>query len=604
MKRISILPLLFLSFYVLGQESKYVPKIIKSDYQHAVLLDDSALNAKIDRVTNESFDDARSVRLKQISFGVFVTIGLLARLQTEAELALVLSHEFSHYIKEHNLKKVAIEAKFNYDLGPYSIMNGDLDEHTVHKFSKSLEKEADELGMQLFLNCGYNPQAYVGVFDALGRSILPTYKSFEMDWKIPFCNVDLPLDWLPSNVDFSQEEVESEDSDKATHPNLLKRRESLLSIISEREVKDGRDYINIEPQEFSEIRKNAEYTLGSLYLNDLQFYSAYCQNSYLASKYNTHQSKVNVLKSLIGICIARREYVSMSHTGYFSEYEDPRRVKDMFQKMSYTSVSSSTLLSALSLYESDPTNTEYRNGVYTILDVLSRKKRGATLPKSKNLQDRMSTPSIQITKGSLDKVFTESEKKTVHTVKNFFNDPENKSLSLEEKLKKLKKLDLNETEPVLEPNDSMLSLLQTAWNGFDTAIINSVLAEYNSSRNIASNFNPATNLGERYNARYIAYMGLMNYRTLQRKRGENESVYGKLFLFLGAPLAAPQWLSSDILHHYEYQYFSLIYDTKTMKFIALDVDTYKLGLGNEFDESIFLKYNIYNFKQNISSEAK
>ena len=122
--------------------------------------------------------------------------------------------------------------------------------------------------------------------------------------------------------------------------------------------------------------------------------------------------------------------------------------------------------------------------------------------------------------------------------------------------------------------------------------------------NILVSHDEIANLGERYNARYIAYMGLMNYRTLQRKRGENESVYGKLFLFLGAPLAAPQWLSSDILHHYEYQYFSLIYDTKTMKFIALDVDTYKLGLGNEFDESIFLKYNIYNFKQNISSEAK
>lgn len=761
-----IVILFFMASYLCSvAQDGYHPKLITSDYRGEVMLDGLELQKKIDDVIAKSYEDAREVRLKQISFvsesllsnqqlrnsgsvvynksidaflekiknhiqsvnseydlsllrikvirnssvnafasdngDIFVTIGLLARVRSEAELALILCHEFSHYLKEHNLKKVAKVAKFVYDAVPYSIISGELNKYTVHDFSKKLETEADELGMELFLKCGYTPNAYKGVFDLLGRSILPSYDTCTMKWNIPFTDVPYQENLLPEYVPFSAEEVESVDFDKATHPNIEQRRMSLSEIVEKRKVTDGKDFINVTSQEFWTIQKDAEYTLGTLYLNDLQFFSAYCQNAYLVSLYNDELSKTNWLNSLTGLCIAAGGNISLEHTSFFTQYGDTKKLKDIYRKMSKSNVECSALLSAFSLYSSDTLSEEYKYAVFTILDVLTSKYKKDGLITSAELLTKKNVSKDLVSKGDLDAKFFAARASSMSDfeAKSKFKT---KELELVNTIKK-KNIFSMDDETTLTSKDTMAQVLYTSWGKLDSTIIEALLVKYNQNRqpdasvNMAkdglliinpmalhidekelfpvnpiksqemnkrlldnvesifssSDFNysiisPFTNdtsllfademytssllirqaslsgdngltspfnllvsekeiadLCLQHNKRYIAYIGLVNYRTLERAPIEDEKlIYAKLFLALAAPLALPQWYSSNLVKHYELQYFNLIYDTKMKRFVSLDVDSYEIGLANEFDESVFLKYNLHKFKNNVVPSSR
>jgi len=85
---------------------------------------------------------------------VVVTIGLLARIENESQLAVILAHEIQHFVKKHSLKqykevkKTITESRRNY---------GELESKLkrLYRFSKEQEYEADELGYELVKNSKY-----------------------------------------------------------------------------------------------------------------------------------------------------------------------------------------------------------------------------------------------------------------------------------------------------------------------------------------------------------------------------------------------------------------------------------------------------------------
>ncbi len=94
---------------------------------------------------------------------IYVNTGMLARIENEAQLATILAHEMAHALRRHALKilralkdraaaRVAIQEGFTQSAGPYS---------------RSLEQEADRVGLELMINAGYNPQEGVELFGHL-----------------------------------------------------------------------------------------------------------------------------------------------------------------------------------------------------------------------------------------------------------------------------------------------------------------------------------------------------------------------------------------------------------------------------------------------------
>jgi beta-barrel assembly-enhancing protease len=125
-------------------------------------------------------DDPKVVNAFSIPGGpVFFYTGLLNRIKTEDELAGVLGHEMTHVIRQHwayayadsekrnlllNVGLFALHA--NYTMGDLTSLMNELYDL---KFSRKDETQADEGGLQMMANAGYNPQGMVDVFTMLSQ---------------------------------------------------------------------------------------------------------------------------------------------------------------------------------------------------------------------------------------------------------------------------------------------------------------------------------------------------------------------------------------------------------------------------------------------------
>ncbi|GAB3815553.1 M48 family metallopeptidase [Pontibacter rugosus] len=113
---------------------------------------------------------------------VFITAGLLKRLQSEAQLAGVLGHEIGHVVARHSAEQLA-KAKLTQGLsGAAAIATYDPDnpasrsgaavaamigQLTNMRFGREDELESDRLAVQLTGSAGYNPRAMIEVMHIL-----------------------------------------------------------------------------------------------------------------------------------------------------------------------------------------------------------------------------------------------------------------------------------------------------------------------------------------------------------------------------------------------------------------------------------------------------
>jgi hypothetical protein len=164
---------------------------------------------------------------------IFVTLGLIAQLENEAQLAFILSHEISHFEKRHTLN-VFIQGKKTFrserDKRAY-----DLDEK-IRAFSnheKNVEFEADSLGLARLAKTGYACDQAITAMFVLQFSHLP----FE-DYQFNSTVFQRPMMIFPTSLFLTEVKPikldgDSEDDTYSSHPNLARRRESLQKQLDE-----------------------------------------------------------------------------------------------------------------------------------------------------------------------------------------------------------------------------------------------------------------------------------------------------------------------------------------------------------------------------------
>ena len=116
---------------------------------------------------------------------VFITEGLLRQLQTEGELAGVLGHEIGHVVARHGAEHIAKQqltqgltgaaVLATYDPNNPSSQNSAavaamIGQLVTMRFGRQDELEADQLGVRLTGESGYDPNSMVALMKILARS--------------------------------------------------------------------------------------------------------------------------------------------------------------------------------------------------------------------------------------------------------------------------------------------------------------------------------------------------------------------------------------------------------------------------------------------------
>ena len=127
---------------------------------------------------------------------IFITRGILASLSSEAELAGVLGHEIGHVTARHSASQLSRQQLQQLGLGVGSVLSSDFASAAGAlsaglqilnlKYGRGDETQSDELGVRYMSRAGYDPNALVGVFQALalaagGGGRLPEWQSTHPD---------------------------------------------------------------------------------------------------------------------------------------------------------------------------------------------------------------------------------------------------------------------------------------------------------------------------------------------------------------------------------------------------------------------------------------
>lgn len=182
---------------------------------------------------------------------IFVTLGLLAQLENEAQLAYVLSHEIAHFQENH------VEKSYSKVVKGTNATTYDDHIRQLSNYSKDNELEADKVGVKLYHQAGYKKSELLSTFDVLMYSYLPFD---EVVLPHDYFNTDLlfvPEIYFPEKVNPILAEEEYDD-DKSSHPNIRKRKDAIKEVL-----KDYNDWGSAEFQldraEFEKVRKIARF---------------------------------------------------------------------------------------------------------------------------------------------------------------------------------------------------------------------------------------------------------------------------------------------------------------------------------------------------------
>ncbi len=246
---------------------------------------------------------------------VFINIGLLAQLESEAQLAFVLSHEICHFTKQHHINGFMRNTRI--DKGR---TNGNTEEKYIEKcqYSKENESEADLEGFKIYERTNYDLKQAEKGFAVLQYSHLP----FELEpikkefFESP--GYRLPADYFLKEFNPIKDNSNEDDS-RMTHPNTYKRRKAFAELIEKREGEPRVTQV-LGQKRFEYIRDLCRMEICRLFLKERDYPNAFYSAYVLAQKFPANQYVLEMVsKALYGIALYEQgeiRYTEESHLSY------------------------------------------------------------------------------------------------------------------------------------------------------------------------------------------------------------------------------------------------------------------------------------------------
>ncbi|MDQ3192669.1 MAG: M48 family metallopeptidase [Bacteroidota bacterium] len=210
---------------------------------------------------------------------IMVTLGLIAQLENEAQLAYILSHEIIHFTHKHNINSYVETSRILKGKDTYR--GTSLDDKILARsnYSKDLETEADKKGFaEFFAKSPYSSSAVDGVFDVLQYSYLPIDDVVFSKTFLETEDFILPDSYFLEEINSIKTDEDYDDS-KSTHPNTAKRRESISRLTADAS-KENKNLFVLPAEDFEKVKNISRFELTRLYIIRRDYGNA-IYNSYL-----------------------------------------------------------------------------------------------------------------------------------------------------------------------------------------------------------------------------------------------------------------------------------------------------------------------------------
>jgi predicted Zn-dependent protease len=239
---------------------------------------DPALNAYLQGVMDKLYPEfGGKVRIRAIDSNqlnafalpngsIYINIGLLARLQNEAQLATVLAHEGAHFVHRHSFQQsehVKNVATFALIVGMAGVpVVGNIVALTsMSGFSREHETEADQIGYRRLVTAGYSAKEAPKTFEHLIAEI----KALEINEPFFFASHPKLQDRVDSLTELSRDAVNGEAGHEAYVMAIREVR--LFALQEDLDAYRYKQLILVlsDPERRREYPPEASYYLGEAY---------------------------------------------------------------------------------------------------------------------------------------------------------------------------------------------------------------------------------------------------------------------------------------------------------------------------------------------------
>jgi Zn-dependent protease with chaperone function len=204
---------------------------------------------------------------------ILINMGLLSRLENEAQLAFILSHEISHYIKQHPLDIFMENNKPRQDARMFGAAEIEKALVAKNNYSREKEEEADRLGLNLYLQSNYDLESVIRVFEILKFAHLPfTDEPFDAQiWETDY--LKFPQGYFLEKVTPIQDLFANYDESLSSHPSPDTRKVIMQEILDGRDNR-GRSSFLFGEKKFHRAREIARFESCYLKLQSHAYESA------------------------------------------------------------------------------------------------------------------------------------------------------------------------------------------------------------------------------------------------------------------------------------------------------------------------------------------
>ena len=208
---------------------------------------------------------------------ILVNLGLIARAESEAQLAFILSHELSHYTERHVLDAYLKNMDLFGGKGNYRDQGLEEKVLAMNLYSKDLEISADKAAFQRMSSSDYGTSGMLDVFGMLKYAHLPFENEpfdpsfLEMEGLVIDSSLLLKSVREPVAID-ANEEIHS------SHPAPTERKEVVLNLVATQGAHGG-DLFVVSESRFDQVKELSRHEVVRLHqlANDpvMAIYSAY-----------------------------------------------------------------------------------------------------------------------------------------------------------------------------------------------------------------------------------------------------------------------------------------------------------------------------------------